>query len=141
MSETTLAVGSQIEVRCPNCRKNREHEILSMKNGKPDQVQCTLCRNQRKYRRPVAQKTAEERLLLKNIELRRSANAGQRQQWDELRPALASGAAKEYSMSAKYRIKDMINHPVFGLGLVQRIIGSQKVEILFEDGVKIMRCK
>ncbi|MDX2478966.1 MAG: hypothetical protein QNK24_01365 [Desulfuromusa sp.] len=44
-------------------------------------------------------------------------------------------------MTDVYKLNALINHPVFGLGLVQRVIGSQKVEVLFEDGKKTMRCQ
>jgi len=141
VQKTALSVGSQIEVRCPKCRKNRDHEIVSIADGKPSKVQCVECKHQRKYRPPVTQKTAEEKLLIKNIENRQRKNMSEQQQWTALRPNLDSSKALDYSMSAKYKNKDLVNHPVFGLGLVQRVIGSQKVEILFEEGVKIMRCQ
>ena len=44
-------------------------------------------------------------------------------------------------MTAAYKVKALINHSVFGLGIVQRVLGSQKVAVLFEDGQKTMRCK
>ncbi len=141
MSKTALSVGSQIEVRCPRCRKNRDHEILSMKDGHADKVQCTLCNHQRKYRPPAVQKTVEERLLIKNTEARRSQNATQRKQWETLSQSMDRTKALHYSMAETYKSKTIVDHPVFGLGQVQRVLGSQKVEILFEDGVKIMRCK
>jgi hypothetical protein len=34
-----------------------------------------------------------------------------------------------------------MNHPVFGLGVVQRVVGTRKIEVLFEDGKKTMRCR
>lgn len=62
-------------------------------------------------------------------------------EWKELRPSMNSAAATEYSMSSSYKAKDLINHPLFGLGLVQSVVGPQKIAVLFEDGKKIMRCK
>jgi len=44
-------------------------------------------------------------------------------------------------MTATYKVKSLIAHPVFGLGQVQRVAGPQKIEVLFEDGLKMMRCK
>lgn len=52
-----------------------------------------------------------------------------------------SAKAKAYSMTDAYKLNSLIDHPVFGLGIVQRIIGSQKIEVLFEDGRKTMRCQ
>jgi hypothetical protein len=51
-----------------------------------------------------------------------------------------SDAARDYSMTGAYKVKSLINHPVFGLGLVQRVVGERKVEVLFEEGKKTMRC-
>ena len=48
---------------------------------------------------------------------------------------------KDYAMDKEYRVKAVIKHPVFGLGLVQRVVGDRKMEVLFEDGKKMMRCK
>jgi hypothetical protein len=47
----------------------------------------------------------------------------------------------DYSMTAAYKVKSLVNHSVFGLGLVQRLSGLQKMVVLFADGEKVMRCK
>jgi hypothetical protein len=65
----------------------------------------------------------------------------ERKEWEVLRPNMNSEKATDYSMTDAYKVKALINHPLFGLGLVQRVVGSQKVEVLFEDGKKTMRCK
>ena len=44
-------------------------------------------------------------------------------------------------MTGAYKTKSLVNHPVFGLGLVQRLSGLQKMVVLFADGEKVMRCK
>ncbi len=141
MPKSVLLVGSQIEARCPSCRKNRDHEILSIKDGHADKVQCMLCKHQRKYRPPAALKTAEEKLLIKNAATRKKNNVTQRKQWEVWSKSVDHTKALNYSMTETYKSMALIDHPVFGLGQVQRVLGPQKVEILFEDGVKIMRCK
>ena len=141
MSNVSLSIGSRLEVHCPKCRKIRDHEIVSFKDDKPDKVKCTICTHQRKYRVPATPKTAEEKLLLKNTETRRKRAISQRSLWEKLSPSLDSNKAHSYSMSASYKIKDLIEHPVFGLGQVQGKHGVKKIEVLFKDGLKIMRCK
>ena len=44
-------------------------------------------------------------------------------------------------MTTALKLRNLVNHPIFGLGIVQRIAGPHKVEVLFEDGRKTMRCK
>jgi hypothetical protein len=52
-----------------------------------------------------------------------------------------SEQASAYSMDSAYKVGTLINHPQFGLGLNQRVVGLRKIEVLFETGKKIMRCK
>ncbi len=49
--------------------------------------------------------------------------------------------AKDYSMDGLFRKKDVIRHPVFGLGMVEKKAGPRKIEVLFEDGCRVMRCQ
>jgi hypothetical protein len=49
--------------------------------------------------------------------------------------------AVDYSMAEAYKVNTLISHPQFGIGVVQRVVGPQKIEVLFEDGRKTMRCQ
>lgn len=119
MQNATLAPGDKIEGRCTKCRKNNEHTIITLLEEKPAQVECTICNRQHKYRPPTAVKKPAVRQAnqLKETE---------RKEWEALRPGMNSAKALDYSMTETYKLKALINHPVFGLGLVQRVIGAQK---------------
>ncbi len=134
MQNAELATGDKIEGRCTKCRKNNEHIIITLLKENPAQVECTICKRQHKYRPPTAVKTPAVRQsnLLKDTE---------RKEWEALRPGMNSAKAVDYSMTETYKVKTLINHPAFGLGLVQRVAGPQKIAVLFEDGQKTMRCK
>lgn len=134
MQSATLSPGAQIEARCTKCRKNTDHLVVTLTEEGPDEVQCIGCSRQHKYRPPTAAKKPA---------VRRSVNPKEteRKEWEVLRPNMNSEKATDYSMTDAYKVKALINHPLFGLGLVQRVVGSQKVEVLFEDGKKTMRCK
>jgi len=43
-------------------------------------------------------------------------------------------------MEARYRLMDLIEHPLFGIGQVQENSGTRKMTVLFVDGLKILRC-
>ena len=136
MSKTTpLSVGDQIEGRCTKCRKNTDHIIITLEEEAPIKVQCNTCMRQHKYRPPtVPKKKAATRQAAKPKD-------ADRKEWEALQPTMDSAKAKTYSMTDSYKLKALIAHPVFGLGIVQRVIGSQKIEVLFEDGRKTMRCQ
>jgi hypothetical protein len=134
MQSTALSAGDSIEARCTKCRKNNTHIIILMAEDAPATVQCNTCSRQHKYRPPTAAKkpTMRRAVQLKDAE---------RHEWETLRPTMNRVKATDYSMTDSYKVKTLINHPIFGLGLVQRIVGGQKIEVLFEDGKKTMRCK
>lgn len=134
MQNTAPAAGDPVEARCTKCRRNTGHRILTMAGEGPGKVQCTTCSHQHQFRLPAKPRKPA---------VRRSANlkAAEGEEWETLRQGMHSAAAREYSITAAYDVKALINHPVFGLGVVQRIAGRQKVEVLFADGRKIMRCK
>lgn len=134
MRKSTFSEGKAIETRCTKCRKITSHLIVTMNESTPGKVLCNICGRQHDYQtNATTQKTAARQTSL--------AKAAERKEWDELQPTIASGEATDYSMTAHYKIRSLINHPTFGFGFVQRIVGPQKIEILFEEGKKTMRCK
>jgi hypothetical protein len=134
MQSPTLSAGDPIEARCTKCRKITNHIIVAMTEKGPVKVQCNTCSGQHKYRSPAAPKKPTVRRTV-------DPKDSERKEWVTLRPDMNLAKATDYSMTATYKVKALINHPIFGVGLVQRVVGSQKVEVLFEDGRKTMRCK
>lgn len=141
MESPTPLVGDPIEARCTKCRKNVIHVILALGTEGPVEVQCGACSRKHKYRPPTVMKKPAARRTPSSKDLELKHRDAERKEWEGLRPGMNSADARAYSMNEVYRVKSLIDHPVFGLGLVQRVIGSQKVEVLFEDGKKTMRCK
>jgi hypothetical protein len=133
MSETILTPGDPLQARCTKCKLNTDHVVVSMAEDAPEKVQCGVCSRKHKYRPPIEKKVPVKRVPVQ-IET-------ERKQWKTLTANVDSSKAVDYSMTATYKLKTLINHPTFGLGLVQRTAGPQKVEILFEAGKKMMRCK
>ena len=134
MPNSTLSIGDQIEARCKKCRKSTSHSIVTMNEAEPPGVRCNTCDDEHDYRVPATvRKTPTRRTVDPKI--------AECKAWEELRPSLNSAMATNYSMTTAFKVKSLMNHPVFGLGIVQRLVGPRKVEVLFEDGKKTMRCK
>ncbi len=134
MQNASLSVGDPIEARCTKCRKNNEHVILIIEEEAPIKVQCGICSRQHKFRLPIAEKKPAVRRVV-------SHRDAERKEWEGLRATNDEHKATDYCMTSAYKVKAQINHPSFGLGFVQRVAGAQKVEVLFETGKKMMRCK
>lgn len=129
-----LAAGDPIEARCTKCRANNPHVIITMADEGPAKVQCDICSRQHKYRPPSAPKKPAVRRVV-------DPTVAERKEWERLRPEMNEKEAKDYSMTGAFKVSSLIKHATFGLGVVQRIAGNQKIEVLFEDGKKLMRCK
>ncbi len=134
MQSTTLSAGDPIEARCTKCRKNTNHIIVAMTEEGPAKVQCNTCSGQHKYRPPTAPKKPAVRRTV-------DPKIAEQKEWAELRPSMNEKQATDYSMTAAFKTGALMNHPLFGLGLVQSLIGPRKIKVLFEDGKKTMRCK
>ena len=134
MDEQTFSAEESIIARCTKCRKNGIHIIVTLSNNLPAKVRCTICEREHPFRPPTTPKKSPVRRAIdsKNVEM---------EEWQRLRPSIDSSKALGYSMEGVYRVRAVIEHPLFGLGVVQRIMGDRKIEVLFEGGKKIMRCK
>lgn len=133
MPQNPTVAANPVEARCASCRKLTSHILVAAEAGAP-QLQCSVCNRRRKL--PLAAQA-------KKPAPRRTADpvAEERKEWAALAPEMNDSAAANYSMSSACKLKSLVKHPQFGLGLVQRVIGPRKVEILFADGKKTMRCK
>jgi hypothetical protein len=70
---------------------------------------------------------------------KKDPGAADRAEWAALQPTVEPARAIPYDMNGKYRAKRLM-HPVFGLGIVQVVLPPNKIEVLFEDGKKLLRC-
>jgi hypothetical protein len=128
MSSKTPAIGDSIQARCSKCRKITGHTIVAMTEELPIEVQCGKCQHKSAARKPADRRPVDP-------------SKSAREEWAAKRPEMDISRAQDYSMTGAYKTKALVNHPVFGLGLVQRLSGLQKMVVLFADGEKVMRCK
>ena len=133
MKSAKLSTGDPIESRCTKCRKITNHIIVAIADNVPAKVQCNTCGGQHKYRAPaVAKKPATRRAIDPKI--------AEQKEWQKLKDEIEGKQSIDYSMTTSLKVGDVTKHPVFGLGLVQVALGPQKIEVLFEDGRKKLRC-
>ena len=133
MTNTTLTAGGPVESRCTKCRKITNHIIVAIADEVPVKVQCNTCGGEHKYRPPAsAKKAAAKKTAIPKV-------TGQKE-WQEMREKIEGAHAVNYSMESSFKVNSVMKHPIFGLGLVEKNIGSRKIEVLFEDGRKKLRC-
>jgi hypothetical protein len=64
-----------------------------------------------------------------------------REKWQGIMDQTEAGMAVPYAMDRRFKLDDIVAHPVFGFGVVTGLFKPNKVEILFTDGKKVLRCQ
>ena len=141
-----LSAGSIIETRCTRCRALMNHTIVAMVGEKVVRVECNTCHSMHNYH-PVkaAKEPAAARTTLKKTATPRTRTAkadpvaAAAAEWEALQPGWDPEKAIPYDMERKYRVNNLLLHPLFGLGIVQLVLPN-KIDVLFKGGKKRLRC-
>ncbi|KAF0219461.1 MAG: hypothetical protein FD174_1921 [Geobacteraceae bacterium] len=141
-----LSAGDTIEARCTRCRKVLNHTIVAMVGERVVRVECNTCRGVHNYHGTGETKAPVAGTSIRKTELaprksKKEPGAADREEWESLRPTMEKERAIAYDMNGVYRAHDLVEHPVFGLGVVTRVVGPSKVEVLFQGGKKLLRCR
>ena len=169
MRSTGLAAGTIIEAKCTRCNDITGHVIVAMVGGEVVKVECRACGSVHKYRpqkqdvprgaAPSVRKVRAGSTRAEAVDVSASRSeaarkaAATRAQQRAARDAEATEVAwkvamtrnpaetnRKYSMNEGYEEGEIIDHPVFGPGLVRAVVRPDKVEVLFQEGLKVLRC-
>ncbi len=58
--------------------------------------------------------------------------------WRQLLLEASKEGVPEYKITDTYRDGSLLTHPVFGLGVVSKVISPRKMEVIFETSKKLM---
>ena len=140
-----IRVGGEIDAKCTRCRRLTNHRIVAMVDGLVKRVICLTCHSQHNYHQPPGEKgptAAQVRRVSKELKKTSAPQGGARvfAQWMKNREELASagGQARVYRLQEGYQAGEAIDHPKFGLGFIQKIIPPGKMEVMFENDIKIL---
>ena len=143
-----LSAGDIIDSRCTRCRDILNHRIVAMVGDKVARVECNTCGSVHNYYPPPAPKSIKTRK--KDIDSKKTRDVSRssrranvdtdREEWLTLRSAMNPDQAIRYDMNKKFSVNDLVLHSVFGLGMVKSVTNPNKMLVLFEDGVKLLRC-
>jgi hypothetical protein len=150
MTIKKLSAGDIIEARCTKCRDVLNHRIVAMVEGKIVRVECNTCNGVHNYHAPPAVKAAKVPRSPAASKPRstpavprvskKDPTENEREEWASLQPTFDVEKALPYDMNARFNVKRLILHPSFGIGLVKTVIIPNKMQVLFQDGIKLLRC-
>jgi hypothetical protein len=139
-----IKLGDEIEGRCTKCKEVTNHTITAIQDGEIKKVQCNTCESSHKYYPPKKKapaKTAKKAKTTKKGAKKEDSSKippSALAEWKNTVEEAAADQFKPYQMSGVYQEKELITHPKFGKGLVRKILGTGKMEVLFEDSIRRM---
>jgi len=127
-------VGSDVLSFCTFCKKDRIHTVIEVTpSGAPERVRCNICGQEHSYKKPRSEaKVAKEKKLQK----KKTEKA--KTLWEEITKNRDLSEARDYSMYESYMVGEIINHKVFGIGIITKLINKTKMEVIFKDGIKLL---
>jgi len=140
-----LSAGGAIETRCTRCNGVLNHTIVAMVADKIVRVECDTCHGVHAYHPvKVPKEPAAAKAALKKAATPRASKADPeavaRAEWAVLQPGMDPSKAVPYDMNGTYRVNALLQHSHFGLGVVQLVIPPNKIDVLFQEGKKRLRC-
>lgn len=137
----TYTVGGYAEGWCTKCRLQLGHTIIAMVDNAPAKVKCNTCNSQHNFH---AKESGKSRTSPKTSSKSASSSRKiktQEANYNDYASRLAGydlSTAQKYSLGGNFKKDEIIDHLKFGVGIVLSVIQSNKIEILFKDGLKIL---
>ncbi|MFY9224720.1 MAG: hypothetical protein WAQ98_18750 [Blastocatellia bacterium] len=124
-------IGEEIETLCGRCRMDRIHRIVAQDpDGTVKKVICGMCNTYRSYRAPKTAKGETTKVTKTRSTSTRTQTASSVEDF-----GLPS---RNYNMRENYEAGEIIAHASFGVGKVLSIKDTNKIEVKFSDGVKVL---
>jgi ribosomal protein L44E len=130
-------VAKDIVSYCTSCRMDLVHTIVAVHGDRVVRVLCRTCKKEHAFRLPAEQRvSATKKHSAKSPSPRKGRSAGA--EWEAAMERIRELTAKRYALDVFCEAGEKVDHPVFGLGRVERLISPDKMEVLFEEGVKLL---
>jgi hypothetical protein len=140
-----LSVGKEVLSHCSKCKLILAHIIVTMKDTKsPDKVQCKTCKATHSFKDPSSTKTKTSvDKVIKSAKARTGSRKSTETVAELWTKAIGRSAtsAKSYTIKGSFITGDVIDHPTFGQGIVEKLIDNNKIEVLFQDDYRTLMHK
>ena len=126
----------EVDAYCTKCKLVLNHRVTRVEGKKIKKALCLTCKAEHAYRKSAPAKPGEGKVRKPRAA---STKVDQEAEW---RQTLAQGSknTKPYGMEKVFLLNDHVEHQLFGIGLVVDLLPPGKVNIFFQDGIKMMKC-
>ena len=130
-------VAKDIMAYCTSCKRNLIHIIVALDGEKIARVLCRSCKKEHAYKPPKNVKEAQPKKRTPKAPPRKKAEDALKK-WQTALEKCNGLPGKVYSLTGIFDAGDKIDHGTFGMGIVDKLIKPNKMEVLFEEGTKVL---
>lgn len=136
MIKKVSAAGDHTLSRCSKCKESTNHTIVAMIGDRIARVECNVCGSIHNHRSATVTKprSASPRTPAQPRKTRTQT------QWADIMATADLTRAVPYHLKTPVKTGYLINHPSFGMGKIISTTRPNKMEIIFEQGVKLLLC-
>ena len=122
---------------CTSCKMDLTHSVVALSGDKVKRVLCQTCKKEHAFRLP-------EQLRALSGKKRTAKSAAPVKttwavdEWETDMTKAKDHSAKPYTLDGLYEAGQKLDHRTFGLGMVKNMIEPNKMEVLFEEGMKVL---
>lgn len=130
----------EVITHCSRCKLDLNHRITLMDGSETARVLCLTCKSEHKFRStkkssPVS--SGPRRLVLSRSSA--TPKIGTVEATWRAKLANKDQTPRSYKVAESFALDDHVYHQSFGRGLVVGFIHPDKVQIFFDDGVKVLK--
>ena len=133
------SAGHDIDTYCSRCKLDLAHVIIAVTAGQPVRVVCKTCNSEHAFRKPKRKTTG---VTKRASTTKKTPAAPQGPLSSEAYHQMLSGRdlsrSRRYTIKETFTVDDVVDHKKFGIGLVTKMLGDQKIEVTFREGIKIL---
>ena len=135
-------VGKNIDAFCSRCQLTLAHIVLYEVGGAVHSVKCKTCRSEHRYHGPKPEKRrevpAERRPGRESCKIQKPVRPVDARLWEQRNASTPADAVVwDYKWTENYEKGDVIAHPQFGRGFVEKV-STDSMEVIFREGRKQM---
>ncbi|MBW6509087.1 MAG: hypothetical protein K0A94_06010 [Desulfuromonadales bacterium] len=136
MTKKVTAAGDHTLSRCSKCKESTNHTIVAMVGDRVARVECNVCGSIHNHRSTTAPKprSTSPRTPAQPRKTRSQT------QWVDIMATADQTRAIPYHLKTPVKTGYLINHPSFGMGKILSTTRPNKMEVIFEQGVKLLLC-
>lgn len=129
-------VGGDTLAWCTKCKMDLAHVIVSMIDGRPAKVICKTCRSQHNFKRGAAVSSLPSRRAAAKPAARHVVKVSEL--WEKKMAEKKTAPLRPYTIQTSFEVGDVIQHPNFGIGLVEEVRRNGKITVLFRDDQRVL---